>query len=595
MTEKIYGIDLGTTNSCLAVLDGNPRIIPIDDNGIVPSVVSFDDANIIVGRRALNRSLAYPEQSARSIKRLMGTNEEIKINKKSYQPEEISSMILDYLRQEAKRIEGVDVKRVVITVPAYFSEAQRRATMKAGQLAGLTVERIINEPTAAALFYDLISVGSQESPWKFALVYDLGGGTFDVSVLRMEGIIEVLASTGDTHLGGDDFDERLTQLFLRTIKEERGEDLSQHRPALARLNSVAEKAKIELSTRGVTRVEESAISGPGRGNFSLEMELTRGQFESLTEDLVDNSLKFVHQALNEAGLKPQDIDRVLLVGGMSRMPIVAEKLSAIFGKAQLPVVDPDLSVAKGAAVQGGLITGENVDQVLIDVTAHSLSLMADNANHIAECVPIIPRNTPIPSTRSQLFSSVGGFQKMGLLAVFQGESTKPRENEFIGYTPFYLKEVSERTPIEVEFSYDINGMIHVIAEQKGHKRRLEVDLDSRNPFTDENGPKVIDDWSALTKAWVQSGLNDDDDDDDDDDRDDHNEDNADDQTRNESDPIQWNFVLKRARVLIESMEPGEKLDQLTKLVTRYSQALKDDADEVDELEDEILSFMETLE
>ncbi|MDR2387676.1 MAG: Hsp70 family protein [Deltaproteobacteria bacterium] len=591
--EKIYGIDLGTTNSCLAVLDGQPRVIPIDGNGIVPSVVSFDGSNTLVGRLALNRSLAFPEQSVRSIKRLMGTDQSLKINNQTYKPEEISAIILKYLCQEAKKLEGLEVNRVVITVPAYFSEAQRRATMAAGQLAGLTVERIVNEPTAAALFYDLLSVKSKDpgdgKDWRYSLVYDLGGGTFDVSVLRMGEIIEVLASTGDTHLGGDDFDAQLTNYFISHI-EGSSVDLLNYRPAMARLNFIAEKAKMELSSRGITSVDETMISGPGRRDYSLSLSISRSEFEDLTSQLVNNTLKFVDQALAEAGLLASDIDRVLLVGGMTRMPIIAEKLSAIFGQAQMPILDPDLSVAKGASVQGALITGENVEQVLVDVTAHTLSLMANNENHEAVCVPIIPRNTPIPTTRSQLFSTAVAHQEMGLLAVFQGESRQPKDNDFIGSTPFYLNSEALRSTIEVEFSYDVNGMIHLVAEQKGHKRRLAIDLDSRNPYSSAG---VVTDFASLPRNFREFFEIDDDDDDD--------QSQAEDlidvmepepASQDEGAEQKWNFVLKRAHNLLSSMEDGEEKIKLADLTKRYYKAINEDSDNLDDLEDELLNLMD---
>jgi molecular chaperone DnaK len=584
MIEKIYGIDLGTTNSCLAVLDKKPRVIPIDGTGIVPSAVSIDGSKILVGRQALNRSVAFPEQSVRSIKRLMGTDQQVQLADKSYKPEEISAIILEYLCKEAKRLEGVDVKRVVITVPAYFSEAQRRATMKAGELAGLKVERIINEPTAAALFYDLVKVADDdknEKGWRNALVYDLGGGTLDVSVLRMGQIAEVLSSVGDTHLGGDDFDACLTQILLAKIKETDDVDLSDFRPAMARLTAAAEKAKIELSIRGTTTIEETMIPGPDRKNFALSLVVDRQDFEMFTKHLMDKTLTFIDKALKESGLKTQDIDRVILVGGMTRMPIVAEKLRNIFGDAQVPVVDPDLSVAKGAAIQGGIITGENADQVLVDVTAHTLNVRAfqpHNGEHV--CVPIIPRNTPIPATLAQVLSTLVPYQEVCLIAVYQGESRDPKENEFIGSSYLKLSSVNTITPIEIEFSYDVNGMIHVIAEQKGYKRKLEIDLDSRN--IDNN--RDLEDSPDFSRFFSDQ--------DDDDDFDEGDDEVEGDEPSGDSGEYKLNFVLKRANTLLSSLEDGEVKDKLADLTNRYSVALKEDADDIDDLEDSLLAFME---
>ncbi|MDR0548212.1 MAG: Hsp70 family protein [Deltaproteobacteria bacterium] len=605
MTDKIYGIDLGTTNSCLATLEDIPRVIPIDGNGIVPSVVSFDGSEILVGRRALNRSLAFPEQSVRSIKRLMGSGETVKIGEKSYKPEEISAMILGYLRDESKKLEGIEVKRVVITVPAYFSEAQRRATLTAGELAGLKVERIINEPTAAALFYDLIKVSTHDGTAaakdsRYSVVYDLGGGTFDVSVLRMGDITEVMSSTGDTHLGGDDFDLCLAKYLLERMGLPNSDEFLRHRPSMARLISIAEKAKIELSTRGTTLVEETMIPGPKRSDYSISETIIQGQFEEMTKDLIDKSLILTEKAINEAGLQPTDIDQVLLVGGMTRMPIISRKLADIFGDAQLPTVDPDLSVANGAAVQGGIITGENVEKILVDVTSHTLSLMANDYN-VAKCIPIIPRNTPIPATRSHLFYSGIPNQKMGLLAVFQGESDLPKDNEFIGSTPFYLNSVNNLSRIEVEFSYDSNGMIHLVAEQKGQKRKIAIDLDSRNPYSDAG---TITGWSDLPGSGRKlfDDFFDDDDDDDDEDLEKRNSPVADfdedEDDASESSPeadLQLNFVLKRAYNLLASLEDSQEKATLTDLTKRYKAAILEDSDDLDNLEDELLNFIENKE
>ncbi|MDR2367626.1 MAG: Hsp70 family protein [Deltaproteobacteria bacterium] len=591
--DKIYGIDLGTTNSCLAVLDGNPRVIPIDGNGIVPSVVSIDGSQTLVGRRALNRSIAFPEQSVRSIKRLMGTDDDVNIDGKSFKPEDISALILKYLRQEAKNLEGVEVERVVITVPAYFSEAQRRATLKAGQLAGLKVERIVNEPTAAALFYDLLEVNDKEgkakSDWRYSLVYDLGGGTFDVSILRMGEIMEVLACTGDTHLGGDDFDACLTDYLLNHIENSNKNELLKHRPTMARLNFIAEKAKIELSSRGSTLIEETKIPGPRGRDYSLSLSIARAEFEALTVQLVDKTLGFVDQALKEAGVSASDIERVLMVGGMTRMPIVSDKLGAIFGKARLPILDPDLSVAKGAAVQGALITGENVEQILVDVTSHTLSLMVKNKFEMPECIPIITRNTPIPATRSELFSTAVANQKMGILAVFQGESRHPKDNDFIGSTPFHLNSVKTHSRIEVEFSYDLNGMIHLVAEQKGQKRKIEIDLDTRNPYSNAG---AVTDWFSLPPNTLQSFINESNDDRDDDDE---KEDESFEEVNAYPEEIpegQFNFVLKRANHILSSLKDGEEKAKLADLVKRYRKAMNEDSDDIDDLEEELLDLLE---
>ncbi len=567
--DKIYGIDLGTTNSCIAVLeDGKPHLIQVDGNGIVPSVVSFDGKTIYVGRKALNRATAFPEESVRSVKRLMGSSEALKIGKNIYDPEDISAMILRYLCDEARRIEGCEVKRVVITVPAYFSDAQRRSTMEAGRRAGLAVERIVSEPTAAALFYGQIQVRNDETRGaeKHTLVYDLGGGTFDVSILRMGEIVEVLASTGDTHLGGDDFDRRLVDRLLEKIREDGGPDLSRHAPAIARLTAAAENAKIALSEQASALVEEAHIPAPDGGTYTVSHEFSREEFESLTADLVLRTTHSIAKALEEAKLSPEGIDRVLLVGGMTRMPAVAESLAEIFGGAQLPVINPDLSVALGAGIQGGIISGENAEQILVDVTAHSLSI--EVYSHFIdglECAVIIPRNTPIPARRSRLFYTMIDNQKTVELKIYQGEGLYSKDNTLLGETRLELARAEKNSPVQVEYSYDQNGIVHLVAEQKGHSRRTEIRLDSRKP-----------------RALGSQAL-----------------DTFDDGEDNDSAPAPLsnliNFVTRRARMLLEKATSHEDRERLSILTERYEKALEQDAERLDEIEDELLAAMEEIE
>jgi molecular chaperone DnaK len=569
--SKIYGIDLGTTNSCISVLkEGRPYTIPVDGNGIVPSVVSLDGTALLVGRKAWNRAAAFPEQSIRSVKRFMGTTEKLKLGDKEYEPEDISAMILRYLCDEAHKIEGHQVERVVITVPAYFSDAQRRATMEAGKRAGLTVERIINEPTAAALFYDHILASGGESKdedsakgssEQYALVYDLGGGTFDVSVLHMGEIIEVLASTGDTHLGGDDFDKRIVTRLLQEIKQKENVDLEDYVPALARLNAVAERAKISLSEKASVRVEETRIPTPKGKSCTVSMEFSREEFEAMTEDFVDRTVASVEKAMEEAQLSPDKIEKVLLVGGMTRMPAISARLEQIFGGARMPVVDPDLSVSNGASIQGGIISGENCEQILVDVTPHTLSLesLAYDYEHL-ECTPIIPRNTQIPVTRARTFSTISHHQRAAELKVFQGESRFPRENTLIGETFLELAPAEAGCPILVEYSYDLNGIVHLVAEQKGYSRKTEIRIDSRNP-----------------QLFSSQGLE-------------EIEEDEDDET--EESPNAVNFVTQRARNLIAKMEAGAKKDALEEALANYEKALLDDDEAVDEVEDELLALIE---
>ncbi|MDR1657669.1 MAG: Hsp70 family protein [Deltaproteobacteria bacterium] len=599
MEKPIFGIDLGTTNSCISVLKNNrPRVIPIDGNGIVPSVVSAESNKLLVGRRALNRAIAYPEQSIRSIKRQMGTTRKFVLGEKARSPEEISSLILSYLRDEAQKLEGHNVERVVITVPAYFSDAQRRATIEAGELAGLTVERLINEPTAAAIFYDQIKVGGEQDvqnrSWSHALVYDLGGGTFDVSILRLSEIIEVISSTGDTHLGGDDFDDLIVGELVKEIETAEKVDISKYPPALARLKAAAEKAKIALSSQGSVMIEETTIPSPVRHKtLSISKELTRTELESMSESLINRTVDLVHQALSECSLKPGDIDRVLLVGGMTRMPVITQKMSAVFGSSQWPAVDPDLSVSNGAAVQGGIICGQVVDQILVDVISHTLSLLALSERMVQRCIPIIPRNSSIPAKCSRTFYTVVDYQDQVALRVFQGESYVPSENVLIGRKFLNLTPSEAHSPIAVEYSYDLNGIIHINAEQTGYGRKVELKIDSRNPekFTNE------DLANSFTGSFFQH--DDDDDDDDDDDEPDFDDDSLEfpdhhSDVNTPSRPSGINIIVKRAQEVLNRAAPDLK-EKIEHQLASYREALDDlsgDEATVNEREDALLELIE---
>jgi molecular chaperone DnaK len=563
---KIFGIDLGTTNSCISVLEnGRPRVIPADGNGVVPSVISVDRDEILVGRRAKNRAAAFPEQSVRSVKRRMGTNDSITIGGKSYSPEDISAMILRYLCDEAMRLEGYKVSNAVITVPAYFSDAQRRATIEAGKMAGLSVERIVNEPTAAALFYDHVNVssGAAAGLWKHALVYDLGGGTFDVSVLRMSEIIEVLASTGDTRLGGDDFDRCVVDHLIDVIVSEGGPDVSEFTPAVARLSAIAEQAKMDLSVKATVMIEEANIPTPDGRGCTISMEVSRNDLEEWTSHLLERTVDFVRKSMDEAKLHTKDIDKVLLVGGMTRMPAVVQRMSELFGDASMPAVDPDLSVAFGAAIQGGIINGENAEQILLDVTSHTLSLGAlDPFSGEIKCAPIIPRNTQIPATRARLFWTVEDRQKIVDLDVYQGESELPEENTRIGRAKLELAKAEANSPIEVEYSYDLNGIIHLTAEHKGFSKKIEVYFDSRNPGREY-------------RQELEEDLSDDSDEP---------------QASASAPPV--NFVTHRARTLLDGMSDGPRKTSLAALLERYESALVEDSDDIDDIEDDLLSAMD---
>lgn len=526
MANNICGIDLGTTNSCLAMIrNGKPEPVIIEEGvPIVPSVVSLDEASgkIFVGREAANRFAAFPHHTVRSIKRLMGKDMKVDLGSKGFSPEELSSFILRYLVEKATVVAGEEISKVVITVPAYFNDAQRRATIKAGEMAGLEVVRIINEPTAASLVYDNVEDEDKEmfasSP--YMLVYDLGGGTFDVSILEIKGEIkEVLASCGDTALGGDDFDERLISFLLRHIKEKYGHDFSGNldRPLHGRVKDIAEKAKIALSDSPYVRISEVAVTVVNGEPVNLDLEVTRAEYEEMINDLIETTMEKVKESLREAHLEAGDIGRIILVGGSTRTPLVQEKLEQMFDRTVSHSVDPDLCVALGAAVQHGLIAGEPLGHILIDVTAHSLGVKtcdyvdpetgeADNFS------PIIRRNTSIPARKAEVYYTTCENQELVQVEVYQGESGFCSENTLIGKFPYKLRPAPENSPVITEFAYDKEGLIHITLEQKGLNNRKEVTLDIRaKRFTDKEEAvedvKIVNYMvSKAQKLAAQEGL-----------------------------------------------------------------------------------------
>lgn len=488
MNDFICGIDLGTTNSSIAYLEGGKPVAMAIEEGsaIVPSVVGLDgdSQRILIGRQARNRLAACPESTVRSIKRLMGANTTLRLGNQEFSPEELSSFILKYLTHKAAELTGREVGKVVISVPAYFNDAQRRATIKAGEMAGLEVARIINEPTAASLVYDYVSSSRQnESP--FVMVYDLGGGTFDVSILEVKGEIkEVLASCGDTALGGDDFDQRLLEFFLRHLREKDGPDLSDDRFARARLKEIAERTKIQLSDRPYAQVKEVAVATVDGKPVNLDLELSRSDFEKMIQDLVEKTGDKVQEALQEANLKEGDIDRVILVGGATRVPLVQSLLAEMFARPVYHSIDPDLCVALGASVQAGLISGAPLGHILVDVTAHSLGIKTadvyDPATGDADYHSIIiRRNTRLPVQKAELYHTMADGQQGVEVEVYQGESLSCKENSPVGEFYFPLKAAPRGSPVVVEFAYDREGVVHVVVEQKGYDNRKEVTLDVR--------------------------------------------------------------------------------------------------------------------
>jgi molecular chaperone DnaK len=568
VNDALYGIDLGTTNSCIALIrNETPEVIAIEEgSAIVPSVVSLDEATgeFIVGRRAKNRLSAYPDLTFRSVKRRMGRDEHVHLGTRAMLPEEVSAQILAYLAEEAGKATGFPVKKVVITVPAFFNDAQRRATIRAGELAGLEVVRIVNEPTAASLVYDYAEDGeaSPESP--YVLVYDLGGGTFDVSILKLNGEIrEVLASSGDTALGGDDFDERLADHFARHLLDVTGFDTRDGGQALrTRLCEIAEKVKIRLSDESVTRVAEIGLHLHDGKPLNLDLEISRREYEAMIHDLVDRTLNKVRESLHEASLDSGDIGRIILVGGATRTPLVIESLFELFDTPITHSVDPDLCVALGASVQHGLIAGEPLGRILLDVTAHSLGIKTiDNIDYETGepdyFSTIIRRNTRIPARKSEMYHTSYPNQTKVQIEVFQGESHSCKENSLIGSFLFDLKPAPENCPVIAELSYDRDGIIHVVVEQKGHNNRGEVTMDVR----------------ACSIA-------------------------GDDETTPALDEEAVNYMVGKARRLVCAPGlPDDLRKRLEAAVNDYSKALRENAEsgEVDDLEDALLELMDEVE
>ncbi|MDR1270095.1 MAG: Hsp70 family protein [Planctomycetaceae bacterium] len=465
--ETILGIDLGTTNSEVSVIRDNDVVV-IEKEGLrlLPSVVGIDLAgNLLVGHPAKNQAVLYPERTVKSIKRKMGEDIRIQLGDREYSPPEISAMILRTLRSYAEESLGQKISKAVITVPAFFNDTQREATRLAGELAGLDVVRIINEPTAASLVYNADS-SSRET----LLVYDLGGGTFDVSIVRVEeGVLEVLASHGDTHLGGDDFDQLLFDYVCDTFKKQHKVDLRETPVAVSRVLQAVEEAKKRLSTEPFTQVKEEFIAEKDGVSLHLDMELNRNQYEEQILPLLEKTLTCLNDALNDAQLHPDDIDKVIMVGGASRTPIVHQLLESRLGNKLHGEIDPDLCVTMGAAVQGGLISGAKVGRVLIDITSHTLgtSVFDERYNSPFIFSPIIKRNTPIPCSRSNVYGTVFDNQDAVEVSVYQGEADDVRQNVLIG--DFYLKglaKVPRGNQIVCRFDLDINGILHVTAIEK---------------------------------------------------------------------------------------------------------------------------------
>ena len=485
--SKIIGIDLGTTNSCVAVMEGGePVVIPNSEGArTTPSVVAFKDGERLVGAIAKRQAVANPDNTVMSIKRDMGTASKRTIDGKSYSPQEISAMILTKLKTDAEAYLGESVTQAVITVPAYFNDSQRQATKDAGKIAGLEVLRIINEPTAASLAYGLDKEENQK-----ILIYGLGGGTFDVSILEIgDGVFEVLATNGDTHLGGDDFDQHIMDWMVSEFKKSNGVDLSQDKMAMQRLKEAAEKAKIDLSGTLSANINLPYISMGPAGPLHMDLTLTRAKFDDLTSDLVKRTMDPVNKAMSDAGVSMNDIHRVVLVGGSTRIPAVQEAVKKITGKEPFKGINPDECVAIGAAIQGGVLGGEVKDVLLLDVTP--LSLGIETLGGV--CTKLIERNTTIPAKKSQIFSTAADGQTSVEIHVLQGEREMAQYNKTLGRFQLTGIPAAPRgvPQIEVSFDIDANGIVHVSAKDLGTGNSQDITITASTNLSDEEIDKAV--------------------------------------------------------------------------------------------------------
>jgi molecular chaperone DnaK len=557
VSETIIGIDLGTTNSEVAVVqDGRPFIIEVDGAKILPSVVGLaDDGALLVGNTARNQYTLYPERTIRSVKRRMGEDTRLQMGDQSYSPQEISALILRRLKQAAEEHLGKPVSKAVITVPAYFSDAQRQATRDAGELAGLEVVRIINEPTAAALAYE-----ADHQDAKNILVYDLGGGTFDVSVVRMvQGVTEVLASHGNNHLGGDDFDAKLVQHVLAHLQETSGADPSQDRAAMARISRACETAKIALSDAPYARIEEAYLLEHDGKPVNLSLELERIDYEGMIEPFIDETLEAVHIALKGAEMAVSDISEVLLVGGATRTPVIQARLEQAMGMQPRADVDPDLCVAAGAAIQAAVIAGDQVASVLVDITPYSFGTSAlgelNGQFYPDQFVPVIRKNTPIPVTKSEAFETVHDNQSVIDVRIYQGEDPDALNNTEIGaFRVEGLSKVPAGNVIITTFALDLNGILSVTAREKRTGLEKQITIDNATArFEHQEMNAARDRLSALTEG-------------------DGTAEPSDDAASEQREIDQARALIAKAEQLLESANPEDKED-LVNLIEAVQDAI----------------------